>query len=599
MKLFDKIIFTLTLLAITTIYLLCMSPYVGAGDSGELIVTAAKLAAPHPPGYPLYTFFAHLFSLLPISSVAWRIGLFSVVCQVAAAAVLFKFLLEWLGRTWIACAITLLYSLSPLIWRYAIEAEVFALNNLFAVILIYLLWRSLPSSPLMRTVPSQGTLRMSTWFTTPQSAMPLFGFVLGLAATNHLTILMFAFPFMLYFLWIHRAQTTAKSLALTIATFALGLTPYLYMFYLGQNRALYAWGDFSTWNGFFTHVLRSEYGSFQLATGDKEDSHFWSKLYYFGQEMVRNIYWPGVAALAYAVYHIGKRKAGAAFPRLLLAAFIFFTILFQSLSNLDLSIPLYYHTQARMWMLPLLLLTLIIGWAMSIQKYLGAIVVPTIIGMAAWNWKIQDKSHDVFFRDVGRTMLNSVAPNAVVLMREDTYVNALRYLQEIDGIRTDVKVIPLDALWWPWCKELVEKNVPGFTIPGEVIRKESLAPGQFTLAQLIEANIDKFPIYISKIFTEEEITLREKFWGFPYGFHSRIKRRSQDFTIDELKLETGPFLALQLPDSSTHRVESWETFIKLNYSMVKQPMADLLAARANGRPDWLAYSEVIKKGLNK
>ncbi len=599
---FANAICALTLLAIATIYLLCMSPFVGAGDSGELIVTATKLATPHPPGYPLYTFFAHLFTYLPISTVAWRVGLFSVVCQLAAAAVLFQLLREWLGRVWIACAVTMLYSLSPLVWRYAMEAEVFALNNLFAVVLLFLLHR---------------TMSLEPWFSRfspkPAQAAPVLALALGLAATNHLTILLFALPFTLWFLWTYRSEILrAKPLALTLLAFAVGLLPYLFLFYLGQNRALYAWGDFSTWDGFFTHVLRREYGSFSLATGDKENAHFWSKIFYFAQEMVRNIYWPGVAAILYAVYRLARPAGNAeltTLPRLVLATFISYVVIFHALSNLDLSIPLYYHTQARMWILPLLLLCLLIGWALKFgaqkftgghrEKILATTAFATVATMTIWNWKIQDKSNDQFFHNVGRTMLDAVAPGAVILMREDTYVNTLRYLQEIDKLRPDVKVIPLDALWWPWMKALVEKNVPGFIVPRQVLRRDNNELGAFTVLELLESNIDKFPIYISKVYPDEELTLRAKFWGFPYGFHSRIKRLGVEFTLDEIKLETGPVLTLNLPDVTTHRFESWETFIRLNYVMVKPTIAELSIRRAAGRSDWLAFAETVKKSGSK
>lgn len=607
----DRLAMAATLSSIAAIYGLCMSPFVGAGDSGEFIVTAARLAAPHPPGYPLYTYLAHLFTWLPVSTVAWRVGLFSLVCQVAANGVVFQLMREWSIRTSVAVVTTLLYSLTPLIWRYAMEAEVFALNNLFAAILLLFFWRVLraqsSSGPPSRQRPID-----------PARAMPWLGLLLGLGATNHLTILMFAFPFVIFYLIRFRAATLrSKPLLLTVSAFLAGLTPYLLMFLLGRNRALYSWGDFSSWSGWWTHVSRAEYGSFQLATGDKANADFWTKIYFFLQEMVLNLHGLGLVLLAAAgaaVFLGGKvarlnDSARRSFAQLLLFAVVFYATIFHALSNLDLRIPLYYHTQARMWLLPLLLLCLLAGYgfnaivvlaaarAKRAQDAVAAIALAAIVLMTALHWRVQDKSHDDFFERVGRTMIDAVAMNSVILMREDAYVNALRYLQEIEGLRPDVKVIPLDALWWPWMSELVAKNVPDFILPGQVIRPQKFGLETFTLAELIDANIASHPIYVSKITPDEELTLREKYWGFPYGFHSRIKLRNQDFNIDELKLETAPFLSLKMPAPETYKYESWETFIRFNYFFVKLKTAQLFIQRAGGRPEWIGQAKSILKAI--
>ena len=47
--------------------------------------------------------------------------------------------------------------------------------------------------------------------------------------------------------------------------FAAGLTPYLYLpLSAHANVARWTWGDQRTLQGFITHLLREEYGTFQL-----------------------------------------------------------------------------------------------------------------------------------------------------------------------------------------------------------------------------------------------------------------------------------------------------------------------------------------------
>ena len=70
------------------IYRLTLAPTVTLVDSGELIVAARFLGVAHPPGFPLYLIFAHLFSLLPFGSVAIRINSASAIFAALACGML-------------------------------------------------------------------------------------------------------------------------------------------------------------------------------------------------------------------------------------------------------------------------------------------------------------------------------------------------------------------------------------------------------------------------------------------------------------------------------------------------------------------------------
>jgi len=53
-------------------------------DAGELAATAAHLGVPHPTGFPVFNLSGHLFTLLPIGPLAWRVHLMGAVAAVAA-----------------------------------------------------------------------------------------------------------------------------------------------------------------------------------------------------------------------------------------------------------------------------------------------------------------------------------------------------------------------------------------------------------------------------------------------------------------------------------------------------------------------------------
>lgn len=54
-----------------------LAPDVTLEDSGELAVASMYAGVPHPPGYPVWTLYTWLFTLLPISNIAYRVGLSS------------------------------------------------------------------------------------------------------------------------------------------------------------------------------------------------------------------------------------------------------------------------------------------------------------------------------------------------------------------------------------------------------------------------------------------------------------------------------------------------------------------------------------------
>src|SRR6266540_4019485 len=61
-------------------YYLTLAPDLSLEDSGELAVGSFYAGVPHPPGYPVWTIFTWLFTVIfPFSNIAWRVALASAV----------------------------------------------------------------------------------------------------------------------------------------------------------------------------------------------------------------------------------------------------------------------------------------------------------------------------------------------------------------------------------------------------------------------------------------------------------------------------------------------------------------------------------------
>ncbi|WP_316839950.1 DUF2723 domain-containing protein [Pedobacter gandavensis] len=74
----------------------------------------------------------------------------------------------------------------------------------------------------------------------------------------------------------------------------------------------------------------------------------------------------------------------------------------------------------------------------------GLLLAPTL--MAVQNWDDHDRSTKTTARDWAKNYLNSCAPNAILFTNADNDTYPLWYAQEVEGIRTDVRVICIQFL---------------------------------------------------------------------------------------------------------------------------------------------------------
>ncbi len=182
---------------------------------------------------------------------AYQVNVFCGVCTLLAAYLMGKVVKQsnpkyWEGSIFSMC----MFALSPLIWQYGVTAEVFPLNTLFAASIIYLV------TSLSRLKRFELCIFLAFWC--------------GLALTNQHTIVLFVAPLACWVVFLLRHAIKSFPLILVYLSVAalVGLSPYLYLPIAAAIKPVAgSWGHVTSVGGLLHHLLRKDYGTFQLFSG--------------------------------------------------------------------------------------------------------------------------------------------------------------------------------------------------------------------------------------------------------------------------------------------------------------------------------------------
>ncbi len=203
------------------LYLLTLYPGVGGrintGDSAKFQYIGEILGVPHQPGYPLYVLLNFLFTRLPLPlDLATKVNLLSAVLALAAGWLLYLLAFDLGTSRWAAVAATWALLLSPVVWIYATEAEVYALHLLLVVAVCWLANRWLEG----REPVVLGALLL----------------VLALAFAHHTTIVTLV-PAVAWAVWRGGWRTLVSRPVVTAAVLGAVVTAALYGFVLYRSHS--------------------------------------------------------------------------------------------------------------------------------------------------------------------------------------------------------------------------------------------------------------------------------------------------------------------------------------------------------------------------
>ncbi len=492
-----------------------LAPTVAGGDSGELITVAHTLGVAHPPGYPLYTLLAKLFTLIPIGTIAWRVNLFSAACGAGAATILFLAAARWSGSLWAALAAASLFAFSPRVWPHAVTTEVFALNNVFSAGLIYLTVR------FSEAVTEPGHTNEERLRTARLVASVLF-FWIGLGLTNHHTLIFYAIPAALLVLASGPAMRTPRQIGIFASCSLVGLLPYAYIPLASRRVPLMSWGDQTTVSGFLDHLLRREYGTFRLGV-QEQAPNLTERLAAYVSGSFADLFWI-VPFLAVAGVILVRRRRDTALLWCWVGALVFFLVTFNALANGPLEPGVSRFVEGRFWQQPHLLLCVFAASGLAAiaerlgtrgAKALPVVAVAVAIAQPVANFHEQDKSGAVQIHEFLKNILDSAPPQALLLETGDYIYHGLRYLQIVEGYRTDVRVLDQMVLAYGWHQRLAQKYFPDVVFPGIRLLPHAERGGAYGMKAFFDANRDRRPIYLCDVNLWEDA--RASYTPWPSG----------------------------------------------------------------------------------
>jgi len=547
--------------AVLAIYVRTLAPTVAGGDSGELITVAHTLGVAHPPGYPLYTLLAKLFTLLPAGTIAWRVNLFSAVCGAGAATILFLAVARWAGSLWAGLASASLFAFSPRVWPHAVTAEVFALNNVFLAGLVYLtvrFWQERARD--VRPVPAKYGGR-DLWV-----ACFLF-FWIGLGLSNHHTLIFYAVPAALFVL-IHGGPDMRRPgrLALFAACGLAGLVPYAYLPIASARVPRMSWGDQTTVQGFLDHLLRREYGTFRLGVQEQGPGGFlMQRLAAYASGVFADLLWVG-PILAVAGFLAALRQRSRTVAWCWAAAFLFFVIVFNNLANGSLEPGVSRFVEGRFWQQPHLLVCAFAGLGLAgLSARLGpaarlglpAAAVALAVAQPAFHFRGQDQSGETQIRGFVQAILDSQPQGSLLLETGDYIFHGLRYMQIVEGYRTDIRVLDQMLLGYPWHRRLASKYFPDVTFPGGRLLPRKERAGDYGMKELFDANQGSVPIYVCEVNLWDDA--RAAYTPWPSGLVDRILPNPREPEVTAwMDSARSSFARVDVESLRRHPPDSWE-----------------------------------------
>jgi hypothetical protein len=425
------------------VYLLTAARTVTFEDSGLFILSGYYWGLPHPPGYPLYSFVAHLFSYLPVGSVAFRIGLFSVLLGAGSSLLIYRFLNRFTSHTRVSLLTALVISFASTYWGQMIIAEVYALNVFLSLLFFDVLMK----------IRERDNVTSRQFF--------VLGSVGALALSNHWPIFVITGPFYLFF--IERSWVKKKNVLSFVGGLALVILPYLLMWWRSlQGPEVSFLGEIQSLKDWIKYIARSYY-----STTDVSVLHSYKDVLAFYADFIKRIAYKDFVFLVTPLALIGLWSEFQSKNRKLFYAFFYLMCTTSFLLPLRLKLEFNILNQnvfSVFWLMPFVAYGYFVAmgalWVENKRRLVGvALLLMAVAAQVMVNYSENNLRRDHFAEDYARVVLNNVPANSHLVTSTDSDVGPISYTNMILKVNEGLKLYTGSGVFFK--NRLVDPLAPG------------------------------------------------------------------------------------------------------------------------------------------
>jgi hypothetical protein len=508
------------------LYSWTLAPTVTLVDSGELIVVAQGLGVAHPPGFPLWVILAHLASLVPWGSVAVRINFSSALFAALASAILTLVVAELMITTpylptWkkrsaqqkgkaedsrigqlLICAPALgaglLIAFSRTLWSYATIAEVYTLNTLLILVVLFLMLRWRRCIVADRRDAGQAITTHDGWL---YAAALTFGLALGV---HHVTVglVLPAVAVIVYRTEGLRFFASRRLVYAALISVGALVAVYAFLPFAASRSPVINWGNPRSVQEIWWHITGRQYRVFLSFTPKMMGAQFFEFC-----KMASREFGPAWLPLPLVFAFAG---IGSAFKR---DRTTFWFLLFIVIANLAYDLSYQIAEDKDAYYLPVFISIAIaaglgIRWLIQLavsksmpvtRSYLvaaTAILLTSATAFAA-NWPVNNRRDYFIAHDYVENLLGTIEPNGLLLTQDWQVASPMFYAQEMEQRRRDVKVVDVNLLRRSWYFDYLRHAFPGMIERSrgkidafvEILKEWERDPGAFARDQLLTQRI--------------------------------------------------------------------------------------------------------------
>lgn len=547
-------------------YLLFLAPTVAPRDSAELTAVSYTMGIAHPPGYPLYTILGKIFTLIPLANIAFRVNLMSAFFASLTIFFIFLVILKLARNLVAAISSSFVFAFTSIFWSQSLVAEVFTLYAFFVALLFFIL---------------------AIWRENKKNIIPLYIFfiICGLSLTHHQSMI-FLLPAFFLFIWFTDKKVfySYRNILIFLGLIVTGLLIYIYLPIRASQNPVMNWGDPKTFERFVNVILRIEYGTLvsrEPAPPETFISYFYKIFYYFKSLIIQFTIPFFILGLLGIWNNIRKdlRLFYVMLTGFLLGGFLFFVLTF------FLGAPMTeeaLYIRGRLYIPASIIFTIWVGYGILmiledghkllknkfkspiLLKYYGLVLSLIILMITPLpfllHFNIQNMNSHFYTQDLGSNLYHSLKPNSVIFSGPDTIIFTLRYMQNVENLRPDVKIINTTTRTWEAGEE--KRSFPSLIKEKDMSKYPT---GEAFLKDIVDFNITKYPLYTDFYLDDalKEFADRIAPTGLVYKImpdkneEAKMKQTSDsDFLWDEYSLR-GKYNTREISDYPTEEIISF------------------------------------------